>query len=205
MKLYVDSLYASPYAMSVFVALHEKSLPFELQTIDLEAGKNHEQGFARASLTHRVPTLTDGDFTLSESSAIDEYLEDAYPQVRIYPADVRQRARARQLQAWLRSDLMPIREERPTHVIFFRPRSRPLSEAARRAVRVLVEATAELLGAGEEHLFGNWSIADTDLALMLYRLIANGDEIPARLEHYARAQWARPSVQLWVRQQRPTL
>ena len=39
MKLYVDSLYESPYAMSVFVALHEKSLPFDLHAIDLGRGK----------------------------------------------------------------------------------------------------------------------------------------------------------------------
>jgi glutathione S-transferase len=40
--------------------------------------------------------------------------------------------------------------------------------------------------------------------LMLYRLIANGDAVPARIEQYVRAQWARPSVQQWVKLQRPT-
>jgi glutathione S-transferase len=203
MKLYVDSLYTSPYAMSAFVALREKSLTFEMITVDLEAGRNHEPGFARASLTHRVPTLVDGEFTLSESSAIAEYLDEAYPQTRIYPADLRQRARARQIQAWLRSDLMPIRDERPTDVIFFSPTDTVLTDAAQSAVRVLIEAAEELLPRGAEHLFGRWSIADTDLALMLYRLIANGDEVPARIEQYARAQWARPAVQQWVRQRRP--
>ena len=203
MKLYVDSLYTSPYALSVYVALREKSLPFELLTIDLEAGRNHEPGFAKTSLTHRIPTLVDGQFALSESSAIDEYLDEAHPQIRIYPADLKERARARQVQAWLRSGLMPIREERPTDVIFFRPSGKPLSDAARAATRLLIEATEELLPQGGEHLFGHWSIADTDLALMLYRLIANGDTVPARIEQYARAQWARPSVQHWVRLQRP--
>jgi glutathione S-transferase len=205
MKLYVDSLYASPYAMSVFVALHEKSLPFDMQPIDLGLGKHHEPNFARASITHRVPTLVDGDFTLSESSAIDEYLEETHPATGIYPIDLRQRARARQIQAWLRSDLMPIRNERPTHVIFFAPTDKPLSVSAQAAVRVLIEAAEELIPRAGEHLFGRWSIADTDLALMLYRLIANGDEVPARVEQYARAQWARPTLQKWVRQQRPAL
>jgi glutathione S-transferase len=176
-----------------------------MHTIDLHLGKHHEPGFAKASITHRVPTLVDGDFTLSESSAIGEYLEDTHPKTRIYPIDVRQRARARQIQAWLRSDLMPIRNERPTDVIFFRPIDKPLSVSAQAAARVLIEATEELLPHGGEHLFGRWSIADTDLALMLHRLIANRDEVPARVEQYARAQWARPSVQQWVRQQRPAL
>jgi glutathione S-transferase len=205
MKLYVDSLFSSPYAMSVFVALQEKSLPFDLHAVDLEQGQHHEREFAKTSITHRVPTLVDGDFTLSESSAIDEYLEEAHPRTRIYPTELRQRARARQIQAWLRSDLMPIRVERPTHVIFFRPTDKPLSVAAQSAVRVLFEATEAILPPGGEHLFGRWSIADTDLALMLYRLIANGDAVPPHIERYARAQWARPSVQLWVSQQRPSL
>jgi glutathione S-transferase len=204
MKLYVDSLYTSPYAMSAFVALREKSLPFDMATVDLEARKNHEPGFVKASLTHRVPTLVDGGFTLSESSAIAEYLDEAYPQTRIYPADLRERGRARQIQAWLRSDLMPIRDERPTHVIFFGPTGTALTSAAQAAVRLLIEATEELLPREAEHLFGRWSIADTDLALMLYRLIANGDPVPARIEQYARAQWARPAVQQWVGQQRPS-
>jgi glutathione S-transferase len=203
MKLYVDSLYSSPYAMSVFVALREKSLAFEMLTVDLEAGRNHEPGFAKTSLTHRIPTLVDGQFALSESSAIDEYLDEAYPQIRIYPAELKARARARQIQAWLRSGLMPIRDERPTHVIFFRPSAKALSDSARAATRLLVEAAEELLPQGSEHLFGHWSIADTDLALMLYRLIANGDAVPARIEQYARSQWARPSVQQWAQLQRP--
>ena len=74
MRLYVDSHYLSPYAMSTFVALQEKALPFQVIPLDLAAGAHREHGFARASITQRVPTLVDGDFSLSESSAIDEYL-----------------------------------------------------------------------------------------------------------------------------------
>ena len=83
-------------------------------------------GYADRSLTARVPMLRHGDFYLSESSAIVEYLEDAFPGTpRLLPADVRQRARARQLMAWVRSDLMPIREERSTHTLFYEPAKSP--------------------------------------------------------------------------------
>jgi glutathione S-transferase len=205
MLLYADSQFTSPYAMSVFVALTEKRLSFEIKTLDLAVGANNGPEYARTSLTQRVPTLIDGDFALSESSAIAEYLNDAYPNPPIFPTDLQKHARARQIQAWLRSDFMPIRQERSTQTIFYQPVSAPLSAAAQISSRKLCAAASELLSHGTENLFGPWSIADLDLALMLNRLILNGDEVPDRLVRYARTQWERPSVQSWVRRERPPL
>jgi glutathione S-transferase len=205
MLLYVDAQFASPYAMSTFVALHEKQLSFEIKTLDLAAGENHDPGYAKVSLTHRVPTLIDGDFALSESSAIVEYLNEVYPGQSLFPAEPKARARARQVQAWLRSDLMPIRQERSTEVVFYWPVSQPLSSAAQVSSQKLFAAASELLGHGGDYLFGQWSIADVDLAIMLNRLVLNGDEVPSNLVRYAKVQWERPSVQLWVRQERPPL
>jgi glutathione S-transferase len=116
--------------MSVFVGLKEKNIPFELRTIDLENGANLRPEYATESLTGRVPTLVDGNFSLSESSAITEYLEEAYPGMALYPSDPKTKARARQVQAWIRSDLLPIRQERSTDVVFYRPSQIPLSAAA---------------------------------------------------------------------------
>lgn len=119
--LYVDAQFASPYAMSAFVALQEKGLPFEIATIDLAANANHEQHFAVTSITRRVPTLVHNSFGLSESSAISEYLNEAFSGTPLYPGELYSRARARQVQAWLRSDLMPIKQERTTEVVFYEP------------------------------------------------------------------------------------
>lgn len=205
--LYVDSRFTSPYAMSAFVALQEKGLPFGLLTLDLEARENFTPGFAATSLTCRVPTLVHDDFSLSESSAIAEYLEDLYPPPGyppIYPRDVRVRARARQIQAWLRSDLMPLRSERPTTVIFHKRVDTPLSEEGRTAAEKLFRIADGLLTHGGMFLFGEWTIADVDLAIMLNRLAMNGDDMPPRLAAYAAAQWQRPSVQSWVKLTRET-
>lgn len=205
MLLYVDAQYTSPYAMSVFVGLREKGIPFDMQTLDLNAGANRTPEYAGTSLTQRVPTLVDGDFHLSESSAITEYLDDVYPGTALYPTDPRAKARARQIQAWLRSDLLPIRQERSTEVLFYRPSDTPLSPAAQRAAQKLFKAAETLLGQGREHLFETWCIADVDLALMLNRLVLNGDAVPARLADYAKRQWERPSIQAWVSLPRPPL
>src|SRR5512134_962937 len=103
--LYGDKDLASPYVMSVAVALAEKGLAYDLKRVDLSRKENLEDTYRTRSLTARVPTLTHGDFSLSESSAIDEYLEEAFPPPKhaaIYPRDLRKRARARQVQAWVR-------------------------------------------------------------------------------------------------------
>ena len=205
LHLYVDSLFTSPYAMSVFVALREKGLAFETLTLDLDAGQTQAADYAQRSLTQRVPTLVDGDFALSESSAITEYLDQAYPETSLYPADVQQRARARQVQAWLRSDLLPIRQERSTLVVFCGQKRPPLSAEAQAAATKLISAAQALLADNREYLCGQWSIADVDLAVMLNRLILNGDAVPAQLVAYAQRQWQRPSVREWVELRRPAL
>jgi glutathione S-transferase len=203
--LYVDSPYLSPYAMSVFVALIEKGVPFRTETVDLVAEVNLKAPFRNRSLTCRVPMLEHRGVYLSESSAITEYLEDIFPSPKypaIYPKDPVARAQARQIQAWLRSDLMAIREERPTTVIFLAPTSQKLSDKAREAAEKLFSAANALLEDGESTITGKWCIADTDLALMLNRLVLNGDEVPKKLAHYAKRQWERPSIQRWVNQER---
>jgi len=197
-KLFIDSNYLSPYAMSAFVALREKRVAFEVALVDLERAEHLAPHYAALSTTLRVPTLSDGAFHLSESSAICEYLEDRYPGTALYPSDPQHKAKAREIQAWLRSDLMPIRSERPTEVVFLKQSRPPLSDSARTASAKLFAAAQALLPAGSQSLFGAWSIADTDLALMLNRLVLAGDEVPERLAAYARMQWQRPSVQEWV-------
>lgn len=204
-ELYADSLFTSPYALSVFVALTEKGLPFSVKTVDLGSGEQRQAAFADLALTARVPALVEGDFVLTESSAITEYLDERFPPpeyIALYPQDRRQRALARQLQAWVRSDLVPVRVERDTETVFFKKPCAPLSETAQAAAAKLVHV-AERLVQGPQHLFGDWSIADTDLAIMLSRLVRNGDAVPAKLRDYVDFQWQRPSVQAWLARHQP--
>ena len=97
---------------------------------------------------------------------------------------------------------MPIIQERSTEVVSRNPAAGPVSEEARAAAEKLFAAAGALLPANARNLFGEWWIADTDLALMLNRLVLNGDPVPERLAVYARHQWQRPSVRLWVNLER---
>ncbi|WP_340680938.1 glutathione transferase [Paraglaciecola sp.] len=199
MKLFVDSNYLSPYAMSVFVGLREKSLNFETRLVDLDKAENHSSHFAGLAITQRVPAIDDKGFRLCESSAICEYLEDTYPGLLLYPQNLTHKAKAREIQAWLRSDLMAIREERTTDFVFLKPVAPALSDKAKLATTKLFSAAEQLIPVGSNSLFAQWCIADTDLALMLNRLIFAGDPVPARLAEFAAFQWQRPSVQEWVK------
>ena len=203
MKLFVDANYLSPYAMSVFVVLREKSVPFEIAPIDLHGSEQLAAPYAGVSTTLRVPTISHNRFNLSESSAICEYLEEVYPATPVYPSLVQDRAKAREIQAWLRSDLMSIRTERPTEVVFLNRTLPPLSSVAQAAARKLFNASEQLLAENRSTLFDRWSIADADLALMLNRLVIAGDYVPERLAQYASLQWRRSSVQEWVDMPRP--
>ncbi|HXU03784.1 MAG TPA: glutathione transferase [Polyangia bacterium] len=203
--LSVDGFWNSPYAFSVFVCLKEKGLAFELREVNLHEQAQRAPEFVSRSVTGRVPVLEHGSFRLSESSAIVEYLEDTFApprHVATLPAAPRDRARARQIMAWIRSDLMPIREERATHTFFYRHPVRPLSPAGKAAAAKLIAAASAFIPDGRTSLFDTFSIADADLAMMLMRLIGNGEDVPAKLRDFVGAQWQRPSVREWVEHKR---
>ena len=93
---------------------------------------------------------------------------------------------------------MPIRVERSTDVVFAGVKKPALSTEGAQSAQKLIDTATSLLAHGNPNLFGEWCIADTDLALMLNRLILNGDDVPQLLVDYATFQWQRASVQRYV-------
>ena len=87
--------------------------------------------------------------------------------------------------------------------MFYKRADKPLSADGQAAVARLIEGASHLVPDGATSLFGGWSQADSDLAFMLHRLLLNGHEVPAKLRTFAEAQWQRPSVQKWVKRERP--
>lgn len=205
LRLDVDTFWISPYALSAYVALVEKGLTFTTHEVHLETGEQRSAQYRATSLTGRVPVLHHGSFALSESQAIGEYLAETFPAPdypRLFPADLKQRGRARQLMAWIRSDLMPVREERSTTTMFYERANKPLSDAGRAAATRVLTVAETLVGDGRKTLFDSWCLADTDFGFFLMRLVLNGDDVPAKVRAYAEAQWQRPSVQKWVDRKR---
>ena len=83
----------SNYYNKVKVALLEKAIPFE----EVFCMTSQDETYLQRSPMGKVPYLeVDGKF-LCESQVICEYLEDHYPDRPLYPKDVFERARVREL------------------------------------------------------------------------------------------------------------
>lgn len=201
LTLYIDDHWVSPYAFSSFVALREKKLDFEIEEISLPKREHQMPTYRGSSLTGRVPSLRHDDYWLSESSAINEYLAEVFPfpkHPRIFPEDLKERGRARQLMAWVRSDLMPIREQRSTSSLFYDRPVQPLNKEGEDSVARLLRVADTVIPETGTTLFARWCIADADFALMLNRVVKHGRKVPAKIARYVEANWQRPSVREWV-------
>ena len=84
--------YVSPYVRKVLACLNLKGLSYEIDPITPFFG-NEE--YERLSPLRRIPVLIDGDFSVSDSSVICAYLDEAYPDPPLLPSEPKDRARAR--------------------------------------------------------------------------------------------------------------
>ncbi|MGE0625314.1 MAG: glutathione S-transferase family protein [Pseudomonadales bacterium] len=80
------------------VVLEEKGLPYRIECVRPgDVWKKIPEVLAKHPLG-KVPWIEDGDLTLYDSTVINEYLNDAYPEPPLLPADPVLRARARALE-----------------------------------------------------------------------------------------------------------
>jgi len=88
MIVYGSSL--SPFVRKVLVFAAEKGI--EVESMPLPPGAE-DAGFLEASPFRKIPAMRDGDFAISDSSAIIAYLEALHPEPNLIPAHPRSRAR----------------------------------------------------------------------------------------------------------------
>ena len=82
---------ASPFVRKVMVVLALKDLPYEhIQSMPF----SDDPELKKVSPLGKIPALQDGDLAIADSKVICRYLENAYPDVPLYPADPAQKARA---------------------------------------------------------------------------------------------------------------
>jgi glutathione S-transferase len=93
--LYLYQGSTSVCSVKVRLALEEKGLAFEGEILDLQRGDQHRADYAKLNPNEVVPTLIHDGKVLIESTLIIEYLDEAFPNPPLMPADPVLRHQAR--------------------------------------------------------------------------------------------------------------
>lgn len=102
--------FRSSASYRVRIALHLKGLAFDSIPVHLlrNGGEQHGKDYRHISPAQLVPTFVDDGLTLGQSSAILEYLEEAYPSPALLPADLSTRGQVRAVVQTIACDIHPL-------------------------------------------------------------------------------------------------
>lgn len=158
-----------PYAWRAQLALEHKALPYELKVLSFAAGDTRKPEFLALNPRHRVPVLVEDDFALYESSAIVEYLDEAYPGrgAPLFPGDARTRAITRRMICEVDEDFDAALDPLTTQAFSKKPEERD-AKAIADSRKALVDELALFSGAMRgDYLAGPLSAADYALYTLL--------------------------------------
>jgi glutathione S-transferase len=204
LTLFVDGYFTSNWDASCFVALTEKQLEFTTARALLRDGPGAPAALKEQTAIARIPAMRHGEFWLTESLAIVEYLEDSFPPpeyARLLPAAPQARARARQVMAWLRFDQRALRAERPCQLTLYPHEPRPpLSPAAERDASELLDRVGRMSASGE---LDEWNIAHADMTFALWRLARCDYPMTPAAQALLDRNVERPSIRAYLEHPRP--
>ena len=119
MAIRLYSYWRSSSAYRVRIALNLKGLEYETVPVSLAPGVSEHRGEAYRSVNPQmlVPFFEDGDMRISQSMAILEYLEEAYPGVRLLPEAEPARSQVRAFCNVIACDIQPLNNLRVMNFI----------------------------------------------------------------------------------------
>ncbi|XP_008333875.1 glutathione S-transferase theta-1-like [Cynoglossus semilaevis] len=100
-ELYLDLI--SPPCRAVFLFAKAVKIPFEFKLVQLGAGEQYKEEFSKLTQVKKVPVLKDGNFILTESTAILKYMARKHSTSvadHWFPADLQQQARVDEYLSW---------------------------------------------------------------------------------------------------------
>ena len=97
MKLYMHPVSTASRPVRLLIAEHK--LDIEEKVVDLMKGEHHAEWYATINPSKMVPCLEDGDFRMTESSAILKYLCNKFD-LPEYPTDLKKRGRVDEVMDW---------------------------------------------------------------------------------------------------------
>ena len=101
MKLYMHPVSMTTRPVRLFIA--ENNIPMDEVFVDLMKGEHYGEAYTAVNPNRMVPMLEDGDFRLTESSAILKYLADKTGSPA-YPKDLKARAKVNEMMDWLNTN-----------------------------------------------------------------------------------------------------
>ncbi len=100
--------FRSSASYRVRIALALKGLDFEYRSVHLQKNEQMSESYAAVSASRLVPLLRDGEYSLTQSIAIIEYLEETHPQPPLLPQGAVERARVRALAFDIACEIHPL-------------------------------------------------------------------------------------------------
>ncbi len=206
MQLVIGNKNYSSWSMRPWVLMKSLGMPFEERALSFKLGLG--TGFAAAmapiSPALRVPVLIDDGFAVWDSLAIAEYLHEKFPNLGVWPADVRRRARARSICAEMHAGFGALRTNCPMNIEARLPddgaRAYSRHEAVRRDLARIDAMWCEALAAsGGPFLFGDFGAADAYYAPVASRIKTYSLPVSNAALAYAERVLAAPGPAAWVR------
>jgi len=101
-KIYYHPASTTSRPIMLFAA--ESGIDADFQVVDLFTGEHYKPPYEAINPNHLVPVLEDGDFRLTESSAILKYLAEKAGSPA-YPKDLKERARVNERMDWINTQV----------------------------------------------------------------------------------------------------
>jgi glutathione S-transferase len=154
----IEVYYAPPsiYGRKVLVVLMEKNLAFRIKQLSFSAGDLRKDYYLKLNPNAEIPTLIDEGKIIYESTAIVEYLNEAYPQPPLMPDEPFIRAQIRMIDDFC--DLHLYRSIIKC-IIKIHKANEEITEQEKEAIRSDCRRIENYLG-DKEFLVGDFSLAD---------------------------------------------
>jgi glutathione S-transferase len=151
----------------------------------------------------KVPVLVDGDLAVWDTLAIAEYVAEKFPDKKLWPSAVADRARARSICAEMHSGFAGIRSACPMNIDAHLPEIGALAMRDKEAVRNDLKRIDSLLSALlKAHkgpmLFGAFSIPDAYFAPVVMRIKTYALPVSTETQAYIERLCAMPGVKAWI-------
>lgn len=195
LRLVSANLNYSSWSMRPWLALKRAGAPFQVHDVGLKTAAGWKERILSFSGAGKVPILVDGSLSVHESLAICEYVAELYPEAKLWPSDMKLRARGRAIACEMASGFSALRSNMPTNL---RARAKKTPEApgvGADVARVFDIWTASLESTGGPFLLGDFSIADCMYFPVATRFRTYGVELPAALARYSAALFATPEAE----------